>query len=129
MTSYRWTKHRVLDPQGDDRVGISAISMWRVAKAAAEEILTGGPLVPAWLRLFRGHLSSADRYWLRWQGDLAESRTAWRLRGPASAHAFELLVQICEKSSISVAPFVEGNRPDGTIQRHGQTDLKVASSR
>lgn len=73
MTSYRWTKHRVFDAMGTDRTGLSAISMWRVARAAAEETLAGAPLVPAWLKLFRGQLSTTDRYWLRWQGEFGES--------------------------------------------------------
>lgn len=35
--------------------------------------MQGGPLVPAWLRLFSTHLSTADKMRLRWGGDLAES--------------------------------------------------------
>ena len=46
--------------------------MWWVAHAAAEETLQGSPLVSAWLKLFRTHLSTRDG-WLRWRGDLAES--------------------------------------------------------
>jgi hypothetical protein len=46
--------------------------MW-VAAAAAEETFQGSPLARAWLSLFRGQLSSNDKYWLRWRGDLAES--------------------------------------------------------
>lgn len=73
MTSYRWTRHRVVDGHANDRMGLAAISMWRVARAAAEETLQGAPLAPAWLKLFRGQLSTRERYWLRWQGDLGES--------------------------------------------------------
>lgn len=46
--------------------------MWWIAHAAAEETLQGSPLVSAWLKLFRAHLSTRDD-WLRWRGDLAES--------------------------------------------------------
>lgn len=46
--------------------------MW-VAAAAAEETFQGSPLARAWLDLFSAQLSSNDKYWLRWQGDLAES--------------------------------------------------------
>lgn len=47
--------------------------MWWLARAAAEETMQGSPLAPAWLKLFRTHLSEDDPYWLRWRGDLAES--------------------------------------------------------
>lgn len=73
MSSYRWTKHRVVDAAGAEHVGDVPISMWWVARAAAEETLQGSPMVSAWLKLFRTHLSDIDRYALRWRGDLAES--------------------------------------------------------
>lgn len=73
MVSHRWTTHRVRDAAGNDRVGEAPISMWWIAHAAAEETLQGGPLVPAWLKLFRTHLSQNDQYAFRWRGDLAES--------------------------------------------------------
>lgn len=70
---YRWTHHRVVDGFGHDQQIISPLSMWWVARAAAEETLQGGPLVPAWLQLFRTQLSVRDGYWFRWRGDFAES--------------------------------------------------------
>lgn len=73
MSSSRWTRHRVVDGYGNDRSGLATISMWRVARAAAEETLQGSPLAPAWLKLFRGQLSTRERYWLRWKGDFGES--------------------------------------------------------
>ena len=73
MISYRWTQHRVVDAQCNDKTGCVAINMWWVAHAAAEETLTGSPLMPAWLKLFKTHLSTQNNYWLRWRGDLAES--------------------------------------------------------
>ena len=73
MVSFRWTRHRVVDASGNDKKGHAAISMWWVARAAAEETLQGSPFVSAWLKLFRTHLSTQDDYWLRWRGDLAES--------------------------------------------------------
>ena len=73
MTSYRWTRHRVVDASGNDKTGSAAISIWWIARATAEETLRGSPIVPAWLKLFRTHLSPEDTYWLRWRGDLAES--------------------------------------------------------
>lgn len=72
MTSYRWTTHRVFDGTSD-RVEKAALSMWWLARAAAEETLQGSPLAVAWLKLFRAHLSQNDSYWLRWRGSLAES--------------------------------------------------------
>lgn len=71
--AYRWTRHRVFDSAGNDKTGLSAISLLRVARAAAEETLQGSPLVGAWLNLFSTQVSVDDRYWLRWRGDLAES--------------------------------------------------------
>ena len=73
MSSYRWSRHRTHDGAGNDSIGLAPISLWWVARAAAEETLQGAPLVAAWLKLFREHLSVGDRYWLRWRGDLAES--------------------------------------------------------
>ena len=70
---YRWTHHRFVDGRGVDRRSIIPINMWWIARAAAEETLQGGPLVPAWLKLFRAQLSVRDGYWFRWRGDLAES--------------------------------------------------------
>ena len=70
---YRWTRHRVYDRSGRDKSGLAAISMWWVARAAAEETLQGSPNAPAWLKLFRTQLSDADSFWLRWKGDMAES--------------------------------------------------------
>lgn len=54
-------------------MGLSAISLLSVARAAAEETLQGSPLVSAWLKLFSTQVSLNDNYWLRWRGDLAES--------------------------------------------------------
>ncbi|MDR7117380.1 hypothetical protein [Caulobacter sp. BE254] len=73
MTSYRWTMHRVYDATGNDTLGPAAISMWWLARAAAEETLQGSPLASAWLKLFRSHLSVDDPYWFRWAEDLAQS--------------------------------------------------------
>ncbi len=71
--AYRWTRHRVFDSAGNDKNGLSAISLLGVARAAAEETLQGSPLVSAWLKLFSTQVSLDDSYWLRWRGDLAES--------------------------------------------------------
>ncbi|TCQ02690.1 hypothetical protein C8J34_11654 [Rhizobium sp. PP-F2F-G36] len=73
MTSYRWTKHKVVDAAGNRSVGDVPISLWWLARAAAEETLQGSPMVSAWLTLFRSHLNSTELHELRWNGDLAES--------------------------------------------------------
>lgn len=73
LSAYRWARHRVVDAAGSDKVGLAAISMWWIARAAAEETLQGAPLAAAWLKLFRTQLSVVDTYWLRWRGDFAES--------------------------------------------------------
>ncbi len=70
--TYRWTTHRVFDGSFD-YVGRASLNMWWVARAAAEETLQGSPLAPAWLKLFRTHLSENDKHWLVWRGDLAAS--------------------------------------------------------
>ena len=57
MVSFRWTRHRVVDSSGNDKNEHAAISMWWIARAAAEETLQGSPLVSAWMKLFRTHLS------------------------------------------------------------------------
>lgn len=71
--AYRWTRHRVYDASGNDKTGLSAISLLAVARAAAEETLQGSPLASAWLKLFATQTSATETYWLRWRGDLAES--------------------------------------------------------
>ena len=73
MTSYRLTHYRVCDASGNERTSQVPIYMWWLASAAAEETLQGGPMVPAFLKLFRTHLSDSDHRWLRWRGDMAES--------------------------------------------------------
>jgi hypothetical protein len=71
--TYRWARHRVYDAGGNDKTGLSAISLLSVARAAAEETLQGSLLARPWLRLFATQTSATDTYWLRWRGDLAES--------------------------------------------------------
>lgn len=73
MTTYRWTKHKTVDAAGNQSVGDAPLSLWWLARAAAEETLQGSPMVAAWLTLFRAHLSSTEQHDLRWSGDLAES--------------------------------------------------------
>lgn len=73
MTSYRWTRHKTVDAAGIQAVGDAPISLWWLARAAAEETLQGSPMVSAWLTLFRSHLSGVEQHDLRWGGDLAES--------------------------------------------------------
>lgn len=73
MPSYRWTEHRLRDGAGNDSVGKIPISLWWVAKAAAEETLQGSPMVAGLLKLFRSQLSQIELSDLRWRGDFAES--------------------------------------------------------
>jgi hypothetical protein len=73
MTSYRWTRHKTVDGAGNQSIGVAPISLWWLARAAAEETLQGSPMVAAWLTLFRSHLSATEHHDLRWGGDLAES--------------------------------------------------------
>ena len=71
---FRWTNIRTVEPSiPHDRKVHQPFSLWWAALAAADETMQGGPLVPAWLRLFSAHLSSADPVRLRWGGDLGES--------------------------------------------------------
>jgi len=73
VASYRWTQHRVFDAAGNDSIVLEPLSLWWVARAAAEETLQGGALVSGWLKLFKTQLSLTERVYLRWRGDLAES--------------------------------------------------------
>lgn len=71
---FRWTHLRTVDPSiPHDRRVRQPFSLWWAALAAADETMQGGPLVPAWLRLFSAHLSTIDAVRLRWGGDLGES--------------------------------------------------------
>jgi hypothetical protein len=71
--AYRWTMHRLYDAVGNDTSGPSPLSLWWLARAAAEETLQGSPLAASWLKLFRSHLSGSETYWLQWAEDLAQS--------------------------------------------------------
>lgn len=73
MTEVRWTKHKTVDAAGNHAESDTPIDIWRIAQAAAEETLQGSPMAPAWLTLFRSHLSSNELRLLRWSSDLAES--------------------------------------------------------
>ena len=71
---YRLTRLRVV--ASDPNCNITAcrpVSLWRAALSAAEETIHGSPMAPAWLQLFRAHLSGSDAEMLRWRGDLGES--------------------------------------------------------
>ncbi|BBF69773.1 hypothetical protein [Sphingomonas bisphenolicum] len=71
---YRWTNIRTVEPSvPHDNIVHQPFSLWWAALAASDETMQGGPLVPAWLRLFSTHLSTADQIRLRWGGDLAQS--------------------------------------------------------
>ena len=71
---YRWTNIRMVDPGTDlDDTVYRPLSLWRAALAAAEETMQGSPLAPAWLQLFRAHLSSSETEMLRWRGHLGEN--------------------------------------------------------
>lgn len=73
MKYQRWVNHRLNDGNGGDVQGPIPINLMWVVAAAAEETFQGSPLARAWLGLFSAQLSSTDKYWLRWRGDLAES--------------------------------------------------------
>lgn len=71
--AYRWTMHRLYDASGNDTAGPQPLSLWWLARAAAEETLQGSPLAASWLKLFRSHLDPNEGYWLKWSEDLAQS--------------------------------------------------------
>lgn len=71
--AYRWTMHRLRDAAGNETSGPKPLSLWWLARAAAEETLQGSPLAAAWLKLFRAHLDPDETYWLTWAEDLAQS--------------------------------------------------------
>ena len=72
--SYRWIHVRKVDPgAGRGVVEHRWLNLWWAALAASDETIRGGPLAPAWLRLFEAHLSRSETAMLRWRGHLGES--------------------------------------------------------
>ena len=72
--SYRWIHIRKVDHGAGSGVARWRwLNLWRAALAAADETVQGGPLAPAWLRLFEAHLSCSATDLLRWRGHLGES--------------------------------------------------------
>ena len=72
---YRYIYIRTVDPNinQNGNTEVYALSLIRVALAAAEETILGVPLASPWLGLFQGHLSKKENTWLRWKDDLAVS--------------------------------------------------------
>ncbi len=72
--TYRWVHLRKVVPgAGSDVAEMRRLNLWSAALAAAEETVHGGPMAPAWLRLFEAHLSSSEPDLLRWRGHLGEN--------------------------------------------------------
>ena len=72
--SCRWIHVRKVDPgAGRGVVERRWLNLWWAALAASDETIQGGPLAPAWLRLFEAHLSRSETAMLRWRGHLGES--------------------------------------------------------
>ncbi len=71
---YRYTNLRIENHRASNQFPTNfPLSLWRVAIAAAEETIQGGPLTSAWLNLFQSHLSQSRKDYLCWRKDLAES--------------------------------------------------------
>ena len=115
---YRWTRLRMVDsPEGHSVTERWPINLWRVAHAAAEETLCGGPLTPAWLRLFCAHLSASELGMLRWRGDLGESAEMRRVYSGLYGRYF---ARALLASRLGVTDFVSLDR-NGTNIRDGVT--------
>lgn len=124
---FRWTNIRTVEPSiPHDRTSHQPFSLWWAALAASDETMQGGPLIPAWLRLFTRHLSSADVVRLRWGGDLAESA---ELRRAYSALYGRYFSRALLASRLGLTDFVSlrtnlTRLPNGiTIERTAKGDI------
>lgn len=119
---YRWTRLRMVDSRGGHNITERwPVNLWRAAHAAAEETLCGGPLAPAWLRLFRAHLSASELGMLRWRGDLGESAEMRRVYSGLYGRYF---ARTLLASRLGVTNFVSLNR-DCTNIRGGVTVERI----
>ena len=122
----RWTNQRFVDGAGADNISRQPLKIWWLARAAAEETLQGSPMMPAWLKLFRSHLSSNDRYWLRWHDDFAESA---ELRRAYSGLYGRFMARALLTSRLGFSRFLSLNRnglvvPGSiTVSRHSKGDI------
>ncbi len=124
---YRWTNIRTVEPSVlHDNTVHQPLSLWWAALAASDETMQGGPLVPAWLRLFSTHLSTADQIRLRWGGDLAESA---ELRRAYSALYGRYFSRALLASRLGLTDFIslrtnKTRLPNGvTIERTSKGDI------
>ena len=110
---HRLTLLRMVDPRrGDNITAWWPVNLWQAALSAAEETLHRGPLAPAWLRLFRAHLSRSELRLLRWRGDLAGSAEMRRVYSGLYGRYF---ARALLASRLGITDFVSLNRDETHI--------------
>ena len=125
--SYRWTDIRKVDPgAGVDVVERKWLNLWWAALAAADETIQGGPLAPAWLRLFEAHLSGSETAMLRWRGHLGESAEMRRAYSGLYGRYFARAVLTAELGITLFVPLHTNDTPipgGVTVNRVGNGDI------
>ena len=117
----------MVDPgAGRDVVECKWLNLWRAALAAADETIQGGPLVPAWLRLFEAHLSGSETTMLRWRGHLGESAEMRRAYSGLYGRYFARAVLTAELGITLFVPLHTSATPilgGVTVTRVGDGDI------
>ena len=118
---------RKFDPgAGQDAVMVKWLNLWWAALAAADETIQGGPLAPAWLRLFEAHLSGSEATMLRWRGHLGESAEVRRAYSGLYGRYFARAVLASELGITNFVPLLtKVTKISGgvTVTRVGRGDL------
>ena len=124
---YRYTNIRIVDPTKKwDKVEAQPVSLWWAALAAAEETVQGGPLAPAWLRLFQDHLSILETRILRWRGDLAQSTEMRRAFSAMYGRYFSRALLARSFGLTDFVPLSSNDTPIAngvTVRRIGRGDI------
>ena len=118
---------RTVDPgAGLNVVDGKWLNLWWAALAAADETIQGGPLAPAWLRLFEAHLSGSETTMLRWRGHLGESAEMRRAYSGMYGRYFARAVLTAELGITHFVPLQTNTTviPGGvTVTRVGSGDI------
>ena len=118
---------RTVDPgAGLDVLKCKWLNLWWAALAAADETIQGGPLAPAWLRLFEAHLSGSETAMLRWRGHLGESAEMRRAYSGLYGRYFARAVLTAELGITFFVPLQTNATPipgGVTMNRVGSGDI------
>ena len=125
--SSRWINLRTVDPGADlDVVEGRWLNLWWAALAAADETIQGGPVAPAWLRLFEAHLSGSETAMLQWRGHLGESAEMRRAYSGLYGRYFARAVLMAELGITLFVPLQTNATPipgGVTVTRVGSGDI------